>query len=140
VLRIATMLTLCSMPVLAQSADPWLGPDKALHFGVSLGLASGGYAASALVLEPRWARACAGGGLALLAGGAKELYDLNGGGNASWKDFTWDVLGAATGVGLAYVVDRWLWPRPAVPREAMQRVPSGPFDFAAGPSVQVWAP
>ena len=32
----------------AADPDPWLGPDKALHFGISAGLAGGGYALSAL--------------------------------------------------------------------------------------------
>jgi len=89
----------------AADPDPWFGPDKALHFGVSAGLAGGGYALSALVLERPWQRAITGAGFSLTLGAAKELYDLSGHGDASWKDFTWDVAGTAVGIGIALLVD-----------------------------------
>jgi putative lipoprotein len=89
----------------AADPDPWFAPDKALHFGVSAGLAGGGYALSALVLERPWQRAVAGAGFSLTLGAAKELYDLSGHGDASWKDFTWDVAGTAVGIGIALLVD-----------------------------------
>ena len=89
----------------ADDRDPWLGPDKALHFGVSVGLAAGGYGASALVLDRPWQRAVAGGAFSLTLGAGKELYDLSGHGDPSWKDFTWDVLGTAVGLGIALLVD-----------------------------------
>lgn len=89
----------------AADPDPWFGPDKALHFGISAGLAGGGYALSSLVLERPWQRAVAGAGFSLTLGAGKELYDLSGHGDASWKDFTWDVAGTAVGVGIALLVD-----------------------------------
>ena len=89
----------------ARDQDPWLGPDKALHFGVSVGLAGGGYAMSALVLERPWQRAIAGGTFSLGLGAAKELYDLSGHGDPSWRDFTWDIAGTAVGLGIALLVD-----------------------------------
>jgi putative lipoprotein len=89
----------------AADYDPWWGRDKALHFGVSAGLAAGGYAASAPFLEQRWQRAAAGGGFALVLGAGKEAYDATGHGDASFKDFTWDVAGAAVGVVVALLVD-----------------------------------
>jgi len=89
----------------AADPDPWLGPDKALHFGVSVALGGGGYALSALFLEHPWQRALAGSGFSLTLGAGKELYDLSGHGDASWKDFTWDVAGTAVGVGVALLVD-----------------------------------
>ncbi|HLL82853.1 MAG TPA: hypothetical protein VK420_09390, partial [Longimicrobium sp.] len=92
----------------AQEADPWLGPDKALHFGVSAGLATGGYAGAALVFEDEPRRLLVGGGLALAVGVGKELFDLAGAGNPSWKDLTWDVLGAATGLAFAWAIDHFL--------------------------------
>ncbi len=98
---------------LAQEADPWLGPDKALHFGASAALATGGYAAGAFFFEEPAPRLAVGAGLALTAGAAKELYDLSGRGQASWKDMTWNVAGAATGLFVSYAVDRWLLSRPA---------------------------
>ena len=79
--------------------------DKALHFGVSAGLAGGGYAVSALLLGRPWQRAVAGGTFSLTLGAAKELYDLSGHGDPSWRDFTWDVIGTAVGLGVALLVD-----------------------------------
>ena len=89
----------------AADDDPWWGRDKALHFGVSAGLAAGGYGVSSLFLEPRWQRAALGGGFALTLGAGKEAYDATGRGDASIKDFTWDVAGAAVGVAVALLVD-----------------------------------
>jgi putative lipoprotein len=89
----------------AADPDPWLGPDKALHFGVSAGLAGGGYAVSALFLDRPWQRAVAGSAFSLTLGAGKELYDLSGHGDPSWKDFTWDVAGTAVGIGIALLVD-----------------------------------
>jgi putative lipoprotein len=137
---VATVLTLTSMPAQAQTVDHWFSNDKALHFGLSAGLSAGGYAgAAALGLKPRWARALTGGGFALALGGAKELYDLGGGGSASWKDFTWDVLGAVTGVGIAYCVDRFVFgEEESSPAPKVSVVfPSGPFDFRSA-SLDGW--
>jgi uncharacterized protein YfiM (DUF2279 family) len=92
----------------ARDDDPWLGHDKVLHFSVSVALGAGGYGAAALLVEPRWQRAAIGGSLALAVGGAKELYDLSYRGDPSWRDFTWDVLGSAVGVGVGYLIDRAL--------------------------------
>lgn len=89
-------------------ADAWFGPDKALHFGVSAGLAAVAYAGSSLVFEDRSARLMTGAGVALTIGVAKELNDLAGHGDPSWKDLTWDVIGTATGLAIAYVVDRFV--------------------------------
>lgn len=88
--------------------DPWFGRDKALHFGVSAGLAATGYAASSLVFEDRSARLVSGAGLALTAGIAKELNDLAGHGDPSWKDLTWDAVGTAAGLALAWALDRFV--------------------------------
>lgn len=81
--------------------DPWWGPDKALHFGASAAIAAGGYAGGALAGGDSLAAAALGSGLAIGAGIAKEMLDLAGLGRASWKDFTWDVIGTATGIGVA---------------------------------------
>ena|SRR5688572_19789937 len=92
-------------PARADTEDPWWGRDKALHFGVSAGLAAGGYAAASPLVEPRWQRATLGAGFALTLGAGKELYDWSGHGHASWKDFAWDVLGAAVGTAIALGID-----------------------------------
>lgn len=103
-LALTAFLAALGMPGRAL-ADDFFGPDKALHFGVSAGLAAGGYAASALVLEKPWQRALAGASLALSAGIAKELWDSTGRGDPSWKDLAWDGIGTGVGVGLALGVD-----------------------------------
>lgn len=89
----------------APDPDPWLGPDKALHFGLSAAIAGSGYGVAALFTEERPVRLAVGGGLGLLAGGVKELIDLAGGGSASWKDFTWDVIGTVTGLVVSFLLD-----------------------------------
>lgn len=85
--------------------DPWLAPDKALHFSVSAGLAGLGYGGAALFTENRPARLAIGAGFALSAGIAKELADLAGLGSPSWKDFAWDVAGTAVGVLVSWLLD-----------------------------------
>jgi putative lipoprotein len=106
----------------ASATDDWWGHDKALHFGASAGLAAGGYAASTLVLEQPWQRASAGAGFALVLGGAKEGYDALGHGDASEKDFAWDVAGALVGAGLALVVDALVTPERGPRKRASARV------------------
>jgi putative lipoprotein len=91
----------------AADDDPWLGRDKALHFSATASLALGGYGASALKTPDPLTRAAAGVTLGLGAGLAKELWDLTGAGDPSWRDLTWDVVGTATGVLVAMGVD-WL--------------------------------
>jgi putative lipoprotein len=92
------------------SQDDWFGRDKALHFGVSVGLAGAGYAGGALLFEEPGARWLTGAGVALTAGVGKELYDAGRGSFFSFKDLTWDVVGTATGLGLSWVVDRLVLP------------------------------
>jgi putative lipoprotein len=101
-------LSLTSGSASASDTDPWLGPDKALHFGVSMGLAAGGYAAASPWLETRGERVLAGSAFSLTLGAGKELWDLAGHGDPSWRDFTWDVLGTAAGVALAVGIDALL--------------------------------
>jgi putative lipoprotein len=92
----------------ATEADPWFGRDKALHFGATFTLASGGYAGTTLFTERPSVRAAVGAGLGLGAGIAKEVYDRYAGGDPSWRDLAWDAVGTATGVLVAWLVDRYL--------------------------------
>ena len=103
----AVLVTAATVAPLAHAAepDPWFGQDKALHFTISAGLATAGYGVTAAVSDDRTWRVPVGATLALGAGVGKELYDLSGRGDASWRDLTWDVLGTATGLGLALLVD-----------------------------------
>ena len=92
----------------AGDADPWIARDKALHFDVSAGLAAAGYGVSAgWLVDARWKALAIGGGVALVAGAAKELADATGlvHGDPSWKDFAWDAIGAVAGLALAWSVD-----------------------------------
>lgn len=95
---------LAMLPVSARAEDSWTGSDKALHVGVSAALASIGYGTSSLAVD-RPGRFAAGTGLALGAGVAKELWDLAGQGDASWKDLAADVVGTAAGLALSFAVD-----------------------------------
>ena len=115
---LALTVALFSGNAAASDSDPWLGPDKALHFGVSAALAAGGYAASSPWLGTRNERALAGSLFSLTLGAGKELYDLTGRGDPSWRDFTWDVVGTAVGVALAVGVDALLDPKHDAPPSA----------------------
>jgi putative lipoprotein len=107
--RLALTATLAGalLPTAARAADPdpWFGRDKALHFGASAFIAGAGYGGAALVSDDARVRVAVGGGLGLTAGVAKELWDLSGHGDASWRDLTWDVVGTATGLALAAAID-----------------------------------
>ena len=107
----ARILVLCGAlgPAAARAqSDPWFAQDKALHYGVSTGLAAGGYAGSAFVLERPASRAAAAAGASLVVGLGKELHDEHARGAFSFRDLTWDALGALTGAGVGYLVDRFL--------------------------------
>ncbi|GMV16728.1 MAG: hypothetical protein HS104_28395 [Polyangiaceae bacterium] len=104
-------ILLFAAPAAAEETDPWWGRDKALHFGVSAGLAAGAYATSSFVLDERWQRASAGAGFSITLGAGKELYDAAGYGHPSAKDFAWDVAGAAVGTAIALLVDVLIAPK-----------------------------
>ena len=95
-------------PARAHPRDDLFGRDKALHFAVSAGIAGGGYGATALFTAEERPRLLIGGGLALLAGIGKEIADHYTGGDPSWRDLGWDVVGTATGLGVGLLVS-WLW-------------------------------
>jgi putative lipoprotein len=85
--------------------DAWTGGDKRAHFAASAVIAAGGYQLGTHAFDARWHALAFGGAAAVLAGTGKELADLAGAGTASWRDFAWDLLGTAAGLGLAWVVD-----------------------------------
>ncbi|HET6146490.1 MAG TPA: hypothetical protein VFH68_03100 [Polyangia bacterium] len=89
-------------------ADPWLGRDKALHFSASAVIAGAGYGGASLLTDDRRWRLAAGAGLAIAAGAGKEIADMYGDGDPSWRDFTWDLVGAATGLCIAWLIDHWV--------------------------------
>lgn len=93
----------------AETSDPWFARDKALHFSASSLIAGGGYGGASLLTERTWLRSTSGAALGLAAGVGKELYDLSGRGHPSWRDLTWDAVGTATGVLVAWLLDRYVF-------------------------------
>lgn len=103
-------LVLAAAPAQAQEApspdpDPWFGVDKGLHAGATMGLSAGGYALGVATMDRRWAGLLLGGGIAITAGALKEGLDAAGLGTPSAKDFVWDLVGTALGLGLAVTFD-----------------------------------
>jgi putative lipoprotein len=98
-------VVLASSEARAKEPDPFWGPDKALHFAVAGTLAGTGYAATTAFTYDRWEAFAVGGGVAIGAGALKEGLDAAGLGDPSWKDFAWDVIGAACGLGVAWIID-----------------------------------
>jgi len=104
-LLISLALTLVTKRALATEPDPWIGYDKALHFGASSSAAVVGYGLGAHLFDGRGRALLCGAGLSAAAGIAKESLDLAGYGNASWKDVAWDGIGIASGLAITYVLD-----------------------------------
>jgi len=81
--------------------DEWTGKDKAQHFIASAVLSAAG---NEYGQKQHWSDTRSNSfGLmfAISLGAAKELYDSRPAGTGwSWKDFAWDVAGAATGYAL----------------------------------------
>jgi putative lipoprotein len=89
----------------AAGEDPFWGPDKALHFAVAGTIAGVGYGVTTAATADRWKAFAVGGAAAVGAGALKEGLDAAGLGDPSWKDFAWDVIGAACGLGVAWALD-----------------------------------
>jgi putative lipoprotein len=94
-------------PAHAEDPDPWFGRDKALHFGVTTLLSAETYVivVNRTPAHARWQGLAIGAGITLAVGAAKEGWDALGHGDPSWRDFTWDAIGTACGLGLAWGVD-----------------------------------
>ncbi len=104
------MVPLVPAKTLAADPDPWFAVDKARHFSAASLLAGGAYTVAAGCDASGEARLWAGGLTAMGAGAAKELWDLRGHGDPSWRDLAWDGVGTAAGLVTAWWVDRW-WQR-----------------------------
>ena len=85
--------------------DPWFGRDKAMHFGACAGISMVSYGLTALASNDVRMRFIFGAGAGIAAGGGKELLDMTGSGDPSWRDFAWDVAGTVVGVGIAITID-----------------------------------
>jgi putative lipoprotein len=104
-LSLCVLCTTC----LAADRDPWWGQDKALHFSSCFMFAGDGYAGASVISKRESARIGTGAALAIAAGVTKEVHDKYSGGDASMRDLTWDMVGAATGTVLSWLVDRYLF-------------------------------
>ncbi|PIJ49170.1 hypothetical protein BL250_13445 [Erwinia sp. OLTSP20] len=81
--------------------DNWTGKDKAEHFIASGLLSAAGSEYSQHQHMSNSRSASFGLLFSLSLGAAKEAYDSRPSGSGwSWKDFSWDVAGAATGYTL----------------------------------------
>lgn len=95
------LVLLCCSGCTHQAQDEWTGRDKAQHFISSAFLAAAGNAYGERQNWSQGRSASFGLTFAISLGAAKELYDSREGGSGwSWKDFTWDLAGAATGYAL----------------------------------------
>jgi putative lipoprotein len=108
----AIAMTATAQPGRADDSDKWLAADKGVHFGVSAAIAGGTYGVSAPHFESRVAPLLIGAGVSVLAGVSKEVWDAAGNGTASWKDLTWDAIGIATGLVIAWGIDVLVRARP----------------------------
>lgn len=94
----------------AHAADEWWGYDKGEHLVVTTGVAAVFSQGSRFFVASPFVRAGIGFGAAVVIGAGKELVDLAGFGDPSWKDFTWDVIGAAVGTVLSFAFE-WVLDR-----------------------------
>jgi len=123
--RILSILAGIAAPGVARAGDePWFGKDKALHASISAAIAGGTYGVSAPFFDARHPPLLLGAGVSLSIGALKELHDLAGYGDPSWKDFTWDVIGTAGGLALAWTID--LLVRGVSPRHPLFLAPATP--------------
>ena len=100
------MFTLVLLTIAATPDDPWLGPDKALHFSVSAGISAGGYAAASFFTDDVPTRLAVGATIAGIFGIGKEVLDVLTYGYSSYKDLAWDALGITTGLILSWLVNQ----------------------------------
>lgn len=91
----------------ARADDSWFGRDKTAHFGASALISATGYGVGVAAFGTRVDGLAIGGSSALAVGLGKEMYDAAGYGTVSARDFTWNAIGAATGLFLALTID-WL--------------------------------
>ncbi|TCL04409.1 MULTISPECIES: YfiM family lipoprotein [Sodalis] len=105
--KFSVLLPLIGCTACAHMAqDTWTGQDKTVHFAASAALAmAGGAVAEHQNASPARSRNI-GFAFSISLGAAKEGFDSRAAGTGwSWKDFAWDVAGAATGYTLYYLSD-----------------------------------
>jgi len=93
----------------APDPDPWLGRDKALHFGASAALVGASYTVTALATHDPGHRLGVSAAFAFSVGIGKEIADRYTGGDSSLRDLTWDAIGTASGLVVAWLLDRYVF-------------------------------
>lgn len=100
-------MRLCLLAVLLCSgcahtaSDAWTGRDKAEHYFASAALAAAGSEVSQRQHRSRAQSSSVGFMFSLSLGAAKEGFDSRPAGSGwSWKDLSWDLAGAASGIAL----------------------------------------
>lgn len=102
---VACSVLAAAAPARAREPDPWFGPDKALHFGASAAISASGYGIGTALWPDRTRPLVLGAGLGAAAGVGKEVLDLAGFGEPSWRDLAWDGIGVVVGLALAWSID-----------------------------------
>ena len=105
-MKIVIIVALLACPEWAFAQDKWFAADKAKHFGAGAALAGGAYAVSLPLTTRRGWRVTIGTSVGLAAGAGKEFRDRRRKGSGSWRDFAWTAGGTATGVLVAWVIDK----------------------------------
>ncbi|HET9466881.1 MAG TPA: hypothetical protein VFO48_00660 [Vicinamibacterales bacterium] len=99
------IVALLLWPHVAIAQDKWFAPDKAKHFGAGAAISAGTYAAAVpLTARTRW-RITIGTTAGIAAAAGKELRDRRRGGG-SWRDFAWTAGGTASGIVMAWIIDK----------------------------------
>ena len=108
-LALACALAVLSLTPPARAAnpdpDPWIAKDKALHFSISAVIAGGTYAAGAALFDARGHALLLASGVTIAVGAGKELLDMTGYGDPSWRDFAADVAGMIVGLAISWSID-----------------------------------
>jgi putative lipoprotein len=104
--RLGVVLLMVCITSAPAHADDWTGADKGAHFGYSAAFGAGATTTVPLVggPGPDWRSFAIGAGIGVVPGIAKEVWDLSGRGDASWKDLAWDAIGAVVGAGIVWAV------------------------------------
>lgn len=123
----AASLAVClclATPFASHAQDVSFGPDKVLHFGASAVLTVGGYGLGVALDDGPDLRFGLAFAVPLAAGFGKEIFDAAFGGDPSWADLGWDLLGTLAGLVVVGVIEAWLSPGAAPTRASADSVRS----------------
>ncbi|MCL2013126.1 MAG: hypothetical protein FWG75_10120 [Cystobacterineae bacterium] len=90
--------------------DAWWGKDKQKHLVLSASAAAATYLWLGHTRVEPALRVGATTLVVLGIGALKEARDALGYGHPSWKDMSWNIIGNAVGLLVAWAIEHWLWP------------------------------